>query len=100
MSSVCSSVHRQVLYQVADLHALIGNYSQSMEWFVQLLGVVPTDPGVLRRLGELCDQTGDRSQAFHYFYDSFRNDPNDAGVIEWLGAYYVETHYLEKASLL
>jgi tetratricopeptide (TPR) repeat protein len=85
-----------VLYQVADLHALLGNDDQSVEWFVQLIGRVPNDAGVLRRLGELCDQMGDRTQAFHYFYDSFRNYPNNVDVIEWLGTYYVEAHYLEK----
>lgn len=86
----------QVLYQVADLHAVIGCPSKALEWFVQLIGLVPTDAGVLRRLGELYEAEGDHAQAFHYFNDSYRHDPNNVRVVEWLGKYYVETQYLEK----
>ena len=37
--------------------------------FMQLIGVVPSDPSVLARLGELYDNEGDKSQAFQYYYD-------------------------------
>ena len=37
--------------------------------FLQLVGVVPSDPSVLARLGELYDNEGDKSQAFQYYYD-------------------------------
>ena len=36
---------------------------------MQLIGVVPSDPSVLARLGELYDNEGDKSQAFQYYYD-------------------------------
>lgn len=36
---------------------------------MQVIGVVPSDPSVLARLGELYDNEGDKSQAFQYYYD-------------------------------
>lgn len=36
---------------------------------MQLIGVVPTDPAVLARMGELYDSEGDKGQAFQYHYD-------------------------------
>ena len=35
----------------------------------QLLTLVPSDPGVLSKLGELYDSENEKSQAFHYFYE-------------------------------
>ena len=43
--------------------------AQATEWFLQLLGVVPTDASILQRMGEMCDAEGDKSQAFQYHYD-------------------------------
>jgi len=91
----CSSAV-QVLYQLADLSELVGDSHQAAEWFIQLLGVVPTDAGVLRRLGWLCGQDGDTAQAFHYFTDSHRCDPNNLAVNVWLGRYYIESQLAEK----
>jgi len=54
---------------------LVGERQKAVEWFVQLLSVVPTDAGVLRRLGQLHDADGDKAQALHYFSDSHRYDP-------------------------
>ena len=36
---------------------------------MQLVTLVPTDPGVLARLGELHDAENDRPQAYHYYYE-------------------------------
>lgn len=52
--------------------------------FMQLIGVVTSDPSVLARMGELYDNEGDKSQAFQYYYDvsylffkySFRDGKN------------------------
>ncbi len=37
--------------------------------FMQLISLVPTDPGVLQRLGEMFDADNDRSQAFQYYFE-------------------------------
>ena len=42
---------------------------QATEWFMQLIGIVPTDPAILARLGELYDNEGDKSQAYQYHYE-------------------------------
>ena len=74
----------------------MGARQKAIEWFIQLLSVVPSDAGVLRRLGQLCDADGDQTQALHYFADSHRYDPNNVAVIEWLGKYYIESQMAEK----
>jgi len=43
--------------------------TQAIEWLLQLISVVPTDPHVLSKLGKLYDTEGDKSQAFHYYYE-------------------------------
>lgn len=50
-------------------HDYMGESAQSTEWFLQLLGIVPTDACILKRMGEMCDAEGDKSQAFQYHYD-------------------------------
>ena len=40
---------------------------------MQLVSLVPTDPGVLQRMGELYDAEDDRSQAFQYYYEVCMN---------------------------
>ncbi|XP_068602171.1 intraflagellar transport protein 88 homolog [Brachionichthys hirsutus] len=87
----------QVMYQLADLYELLGDSQQAIEWLMQVVSVTPTDPHALAKLGELHDGEGDKSQAFQYYYESFRYFPSDIGVVEWLGAYYIETQFCEKA---
>jgi len=89
----------KVLYQLADVNDQLGERQKAIEWFIQLLSVVPTDAGVLRRLGHLCDADGDPGQAFHYYTDSHRYDPNNIAVIEWLGKYYIESQLAEKVGV-
>ena len=81
---------------MADVNELLGERESAVEWFIQLLSVVPTDAGVLRRLAQLYDAVGDHAQAFHYFSDSHRYDPNHVAVIQWLGKYYIESQLVEK----
>ncbi|OXB81362.1 UNVERIFIED_CONTAM: hypothetical protein H355_001579 [Colinus virginianus] len=86
--------------------------NQAIEWLMQLISVVPTDPHVLSELGKLYDSEGDKSQAFHYYYEvfaffvflspflfcqSYRYFPSNIEVIEWLGAYCIDTQFCEKA---
>ncbi|TKS67688.1 Intraflagellar transport protein 88 -like protein [Collichthys lucidus] len=100
----------QVMYQLADLYPtdqkcdisyvfvnLLEDPQQAIEWLMQVISVTPTDPQVLAKLGELYDGEGDKSQAFQHYYESFRYYPSNIDVIEWLGAYYIETQFCEKA---
>ncbi|XP_040004866.1 intraflagellar transport protein 88 homolog isoform X2 [Xiphias gladius] len=89
----------QVMYQLAHLYELLEDPQQAIEWLMQVISVTPTDPQALAKLGELHDGEGDKSQAFQYYYESFRYFPSNIDVIEWLGAYYIETQFCEKAIL-
>lgn len=89
-------MNNQVLYQLGHVYSLLGDRDRAVKWFVQLIGVVPSDAGILARLGWLAEDDDDRTRAFHYLHDSFRYDPNDVRVIEWLGKYYVDSHCFEK----
>ena len=37
--------------------------------YLQLLGLVPTDPHILRNLGQIFDSEGDKQQAYQYYFD-------------------------------
>ena len=49
----------------------MGNVSIAMEWFNVLISIVPTDPGVLARIGELFVKLNDPTQAFHSYSEVF-----------------------------
>ena len=57
------------------------------------------DASVLSKLADICEQedNGDRSQAFAYRLDSYKLFPADISTVEWLGAYFVDSQYSEKA---
>ncbi|KAF5401660.1 Testicular tissue protein Li 93 [Paragonimus heterotremus] len=86
-----------VVYQIMDIYEKLEDPTQTQEWAMQLHGLVPTDPFLLQRLGDNFEQEGDKSQAFSYYYDSFKYFPCNFDVIEWLGAYYIESQFCEKA---
>ena len=50
-------------------------------------------------MAAICEHSdgGDQSQAFAYHVDSYRLFPADINTLEWLGAYYVESQFSEKA---
>ncbi|KAF2973715.1 hypothetical protein EK904_004557 [Melospiza melodia maxima] len=81
----------------SDRYQIMEDPNQAIEWLLQLISVVPTDPHVLSKLGNLYDTEGDKSQAFHYYCESYRYFPSNIEVIEWLGAYYIDTQFCEKA---
>jgi len=37
--------------------------------YIQLLGIVPTDAVIEKRLGEMFDAEGDKTEAYTYFYN-------------------------------
>ncbi|XDV30642.1 hypothetical protein PO909_033509 [Leuciscus waleckii] len=89
----------QVMYQLANFfrYEMLEDPHQAIEWLMQLTSVTPTDAQVLAKLGDLYDNEGDKSQAFQYYYESYRYFPSNISVIEWLGAYYIDTQFCEKA---
>ncbi|XP_065906422.1 intraflagellar transport protein 88 homolog [Dysidea avara] len=85
-----------VIYQIADIYDKLEDYDQSSDWFMQLLSLVPTDPNVLQRLGDMYEDS-DKSQSFQYYLESYRYCPSNIEVISWLGAYYMDSQYADKA---
>jgi intraflagellar transport protein 88 len=69
----------------------------ALEWYNILISVVPTDPGILSRLGNIFIKDGDRGQAFHYYSESYRYYPSNIDVATWIGAYYIECEMYEQA---
>lgn len=125
-ASVCVVQSREGPWFIGFSYEQLEDPQQAIEWLMQVISVVPTDPQALAKLGELHDGEGDKSQAFHYYYEvcgaqlffkylfvdklwiwflccrivflqSFRYFPSNIDVIEWLGAYYIETQFCEKA---
>jgi intraflagellar transport protein 88 len=59
----------EVVCQIANIHEEMGSIDLSIEWYLQVHTAVPSDGGILQKLGELFDRLGDRQQAFQYFSD-------------------------------
>ncbi|KAL1436300.1 hypothetical protein MTO96_049813 [Rhipicephalus appendiculatus] len=74
----------QVLYQIGRTYQ-------------QLATLVPTDPSLLSKIGEIYDSQGEKQLAFQYQSDSYRYLPSNIDIIDWLGAYYIESQLYEKA---
>ncbi|XP_076804063.1 intraflagellar transport protein 88 homolog [Clavelina lepadiformis] len=89
----------QVMFEIATIYENLEDWGQAIEWMMQCVGVVPTDASVLSRMAAICEHSdgGDQSQAFAYHVDSYRLFPADINTLEWLGAYYVESQFSEKA---
>jgi intraflagellar transport protein 88 len=94
----------EVLYQMGNLHDMMGNYRQAAKWFNILITCFSSngsknvaDPGVLARLGQIFNKDDDETQAFHYHLESYRYFPVNLDVISWLGVWYVKSELYEKA---
>ena len=110
--------HHEIVYHIANTYEQMGDFDQATEvgenylrqiteivkmillcrqWYLQLLGLVPTDPGILQKVGTIFDNEGDKQQAYQYHYDSYKNFPSNLEVIDWLGSYFIEMQVAEKA---
>ena len=87
----------QVVWQIADLFDISNQPRTAIKWFKILNARVPTDPGVLARIGNIYLKEEDEAQAFHYHQESYRYFPVNMNVISWLGAYFVKNEMYEKA---
>lgn len=47
----------------------IEDSAQALELYQQASSLVPSDPTILSKLGEIYDSEGDKSQAFQYYYE-------------------------------
>ncbi|CAM9126724.1 unnamed protein product [Ectocarpus fasciculatus] len=88
----------EVIYHIANLYeAHMENLPQASKWFNILLARVPTDPGILSRMGHIANKEDDDSQAYFYHKESYRHYPVNLDVISWLGVWYVKSELYEKA---
>ncbi|CAD6186482.1 unnamed protein product [Caenorhabditis auriculariae] len=87
----------QVLCQLAGIYESLEDSAQAIELYSQANSLVPYDPSILNKLAAIFDAEGDKTQAFQCHYDSYRYYPSNMKVIEWMGAYYIETQFSEKA---
>ena len=55
-----------------------------------MIGLTPTDPVVLQKMGSIYDGEGDKQQAYQYHFDSYRYFPSNLETIDWLGSYFIE----------
>jgi intraflagellar transport protein 88 len=46
----------EVIYQIANLHELMGNTKAAIRWYQILLTKVPSDPNILARMGSICSR--------------------------------------------
>uniref|UniRef100_A0A915PX99 Uncharacterized protein n=1 Tax=Setaria digitata TaxID=48799 RepID=A0A915PX99_9BILA len=88
----------EVICQLALVYELLDDRAQAIELYSQANSLAPTDPAILSKLASIYDAEGDKSQAFQCHYDSYRYFPSNISTIEWLGAYYVDAQYPEKAA--
>ncbi len=60
---------QEVIYQIGNLHDLMAHYRPAAKYFQYLITKVPSDPGALARLGQICAKDDDETQAFHYHHE-------------------------------
>ncbi|CAJ0594545.1 unnamed protein product [Cylicocyclus nassatus] len=87
----------QVLCQLAAIYESLEDTAQAIELYSQANSLAPSDPAILARLAAIYDAEGDKTQAFQSNYDSYRFYPSNLKVIEWMGAYYIDAQFSEKA---
>ncbi|CAM9133796.1 unnamed protein product [Discosporangium mesarthrocarpum] len=88
----------EVIYHIANLYEVHQeNLPMAAKWFNILLARVPSDPGILSRMGHIATKEDDDSQAYFYHKESYRHYPVNLDVISWLGVWYVKSELYEKA---
>ncbi|XP_065648615.1 intraflagellar transport protein 88 homolog isoform X2 [Hydra vulgaris] len=87
----------EVICQIGQIYENDKNTAEALEWYQQLLNIVPTDCEVLRKVAMLYEEDGDKSQAFQYMYEAFRYYPSCIKTLVWLGGYYIDAQFIEKA---
>ncbi|VDN08160.1 unnamed protein product [Thelazia callipaeda] len=88
----------EVVCQLAAIYESLEDTAQAIELYSQANNLAPTDPAILSKLANIYDAEGDKSQASQYYHDSYRYFPSNISTIEWLGAYYIDAQFPEKAA--
>ena len=70
---------------------------QALKWYQVLLTKIPTDAGLLSRIGNIFFREDDEQQALHYYMESYRLLPTNIDTNTWLGIHYVKQNLYEKA---
>ncbi|PIO55499.1 tetratricopeptide repeat protein, partial [Teladorsagia circumcincta] len=91
------SGHRVGSLIVISNYESLEDTAQAIELYSQANSLAPSDPAILARLAAIYDAEGDKTQAFQSNYDSYRYYPSNLKVIEWMGAYYIDAQFSEKA---
>lgn len=63
-----------MIYQIASVHDMLGDYASAVKWMDMLSSLVPNDPGVLARLGAIHARFDDEARALHYYSVSEMRD--------------------------
>lgn len=89
----------EVIYRIALIYENAEKYKQAIKYYNLLVTRLPSDPGILLRIGKLYSQLQDENQAFHYFMESYRHFPVNIEAVSWLGVYYAKSYMFEKACI-
>lgn len=87
----------ETIFQIANINENIGNTKQALKWYQIILTKLPTDAGVLTRVGSIFFREDDEQQALHYYLEAYRLLPTNIDTNTWLGIYYVKQSMYEKA---
>uniref|UniRef100_A0A7E4VAE4 TPR_REGION domain-containing protein n=1 Tax=Panagrellus redivivus TaxID=6233 RepID=A0A7E4VAE4_PANRE len=85
----------QVICQLAAIYEALEDHAQAIEFYSNLNDDI--DPSMSKKLGKVLDEEGDKAGAFTAYYNSHRMYPADIEIIGWMGAYYLDTQFPDKA---
>ncbi len=97
LHSIAPGNDPRVLYQVATLCEQGNDPTAAMKWFNIISARIPTDPGVLFRIGSLLNDLNDEGQSFHYHLESYRFYPSNLDTIGWLAIWFVKLEMYDEA---
>eukprot|EP01112_Ceratiomyxa_fruticulosa_P007148 TRINITY_DN1846_c0_g1_i1.p1 TRINITY_DN1846_c0_g1~~TRINITY_DN1846_c0_g1_i1.p1 ORF type:complete len:797 (+),score=173.42 TRINITY_DN1846_c0_g1_i1:139-2529(+) len=87
----------EVLFQIGSLYESVEeNMQEAVDCYKQLLALVPTEAGVLARVGVIL-QDDDDSLSYQNMLDSYRYWPVNLQVVSWLATHYIKQEAYEKA---
>ena len=75
----------------------MNNIDQAIDFYQQVLNIIPSDVSLLVKLADIASENNDRKQALSYLMDSNRFMPSHIPTLERLAAYYIEVKMYEKA---
>lgn len=75
----------------------MNNLDQAIDFYQQVLNIVPSDVSLLVKLADIASENNDRKQALSHLMDANRFMPSHIPTLERLAAYYIEVKMYEKA---